>query len=82
MPFVCIYQIWDVTWYSNIYYAMENRNYFFPEADARFQADLAVEQIEYLTEKVYPQLAGSEKFRLILECLIELTEEMKLIRCQ
>lgn len=42
-----------------------------------FQAKKAVQQIQTWMEKKYPRLANSAKTKMIIECLIELTEEKK-----
>ena len=43
----------------------------------QFHAKKAVKQIQGWVEKKYPRLAASVKTQLIVECLIELTEERK-----
>lgn len=43
-----------------------------------FQAKKAIQQIQDWIEKKYPRLAASAKTRMIIECLIEITEEKKL----
>lgn len=43
-----------------------------------FHAKKAVQQIQSWVEKKYPRLAASAKTQMIIECLIELTEERKL----
>jgi hypothetical protein len=40
-----------------------------------FHAKKAAQQIQTWIEKKYPRLAASAKTRMIIECLIELTEE-------
>lgn len=47
-----------------------------------FQAQKAVQQIQKWIEKKYPRLASSTKTKMIIECLIELTEERKFIAAQ
>jgi len=42
-----------------------------------FHAKKAVQQIQTWMEKKYPRLANSAKTKMIIECLIELTEEKK-----
>lgn len=42
-----------------------------------FQAKKAVQQIQTWMEKKYPRLANAAKTKMIIECLIELTEEKK-----
>lgn len=42
-----------------------------------FQAKKAVQQIQTWMKKKYPRLASSAKTKMIIECLIELTEEKK-----
>ena len=42
-----------------------------------FHAKKAVQQIQKWMEKKYPWLATSAKTQMIIECLIELTEERK-----
>lgn len=44
-----------------------------------FQAKKAVKQIQTWIEKRYPFLATSAKTRMIIECLIEITEERKFL---
>jgi hypothetical protein len=44
-----------------------------------FQAKMAAQQIQTWIEKKYPRLAASAKTRMIVECLIELTEERKFL---
>lgn len=44
-----------------------------------FHAKKAVQQIQIWIEKKYPRLASSEKTKLIIECLIELTEERRFL---
>ena len=39
----------------------------------------AIQQIENWVEKTYPALSANQKSQLILECLIELATESKLI---
>jgi hypothetical protein len=38
-----------------------------------------VQQIQTWIEKKYPRLAASAKAKMIIECLIELTEERKVL---
>jgi len=44
-----------------------------------FHAKKAVQQIQSWIEKKYPCLAASAKTRMIIECLIELSEEKKFL---
>lgn len=44
-----------------------------------FQAKKAVQQIQTWIEQKYPRLAHSAKTKMIIECLIELSEERKLL---
>ena len=44
-----------------------------------FQAKKAVKQIQGWVEKKYPRLAATVKTQMIIECLIELTEERKFL---
>lgn len=44
-----------------------------------FHATKAAKQIQSWIEKKYPRLAASTKKRMIVECLIELTEEKKFL---
>jgi hypothetical protein len=44
-----------------------------------FQAKKAIRQIQTWIEKKYPRLAASAKSKMIIECLIELTEERKFL---
>lgn len=50
-----------------------------PEVAEEFHAKKAVQQIQSWIERKYPKLAASAKTKMIIECLIELTEERKLI---
>ena len=45
----------------------------------QFHAKKAVQQIQSWVEKKYPRLAASAKTQMIIECLIELTEERKFL---
>lgn len=45
------------------------------------RAQKAIQRIQKIIEKRYPRLAGSAKTRMIIECLIELSEEKKLVAC-
>jgi hypothetical protein len=49
------------------------------EAPEEFHARKAVQQIQKWIEKNYPRLAASAKTKMIIECLIELTEERKVL---
>ena len=53
-----------------------------PESFEEFQAKKAIQQIQLWIEKKHPRLAASAKTKMIIECLIELTEERKLIAAQ
>ena len=44
-----------------------------------FRAKKAVQQIQKWVEKKYPRLAATVKTQLIVECLIEVTEERKFL---
>jgi hypothetical protein len=56
--------------------AMKNPNLLRKE---EFQAKKAVCKIQLWVEKNYPGLATAAKTKMILECLIELTEERKMV---
>jgi hypothetical protein len=43
------------------------------------QAKKAAQQIQIWMEKKYPRVAASAKTKMIIECLIELTEERKFL---
>jgi hypothetical protein len=43
------------------------------------RAKMAIQRIQKFIEKRYPVMAPGHKTRLIIECLIELTEERNLI---
>ena len=47
-----------------------------------FHAKKAVQQIQIWIEKKYPRLANSQKTKMIIECLIELSEERKFLSVQ
>lgn len=47
------------------------------EASAELQAKKAIQQIQKWIENRYPKLAATSKAQMIIECLIELTEERK-----
>jgi hypothetical protein len=47
-----------------------------------FHALTAVEKIQKWVEERYPKLASVTKKQLIIECLIEVTEERKFIAAQ
>jgi hypothetical protein len=57
--------------------AMKNQNQFLHKDD--FHAKKAVVQIQNWIEKKYPGLTTSTKTKMIMECLIELTEERKFL---
>lgn len=57
--------------------AMKNSNQTFRKEESH--AKKAVQQIQSWIEKKYPMLANSAKTKMIIECLIELSEERKLI---
>lgn len=44
-----------------------------------FHAKKAVQQIQSWIEKKYPRIASSAKTKMIIECLIELSEERKFL---
>jgi len=50
-----------------------------PQASAELRAKKAIQQIQKWIEKRYPKLAGAAKTQMIVECLIELTEERKFL---
>lgn len=47
-----------------------------------FHAKKAVQKIQSWIERKYPGLAASAKTKMIIECLIELTEEKKFLEVQ
>ena len=47
------------------------------EVAAERKAKRAIQQIQKWIEKQYPRLASSAKTKMIIECLIELSEERK-----
>ena len=49
------------------------------ECAPELQASKAIQRIQKWVEEHYPRLASVAKSRLIIECLIELTEEKKLL---
>jgi hypothetical protein len=49
---------------------------------AELQARKAVQHIKNWIEKTYPRLAVAAKNQLIIECLIEITEERKYVAAQ
>jgi hypothetical protein len=56
---------------------MKNPNQAFRMEE--FQAKKAVLQIQSWIERKYPRLANSAKTKMIIECLIELSEEKKFL---
>lgn len=56
---------------------MKNQSQTLPKEE--FHAKKAAQQIQTWIEKKYPRLAASAKTKMIIECLIELTEERKLL---
>lgn len=60
--------------------AMKNQNetlrYRSPE---ELHAKKAVQRIQKLIEKKYPKLAAAAKTKMVIECLIELTEERRVL---
>ena len=46
---------------------------------AELQAKKAIQQIQKWIEKKYPKLAAAAKTQMIVECLIELTEERRVL---
>jgi hypothetical protein len=56
---------------------MKNPNQTFHKE--QFQAKKAMHQIQSWIEKKYPGLANSAKTKMIIECLIELSEERKFL---
>ncbi len=52
------------------------------QSNEEFQAAKAIQQIQLWMEKKYPKLAASAKTKMVIECLIELTEERKLVAAQ
>ena len=57
--------------------AMKNPNQTLRKEESH--AKKAVQQIQTWMEKKYPKLANSAKTKMIIECLIELTEEKKFL---
>lgn len=55
---------------------------FVKDPKAEIQAKKAIKRIHDWVEKKYPLTASALKTRLILECLIEITEERKFIAAQ
>lgn len=49
------------------------------EASAELKAKKAIQQIQKWIERRHPKLAGAAKTQMIIECLIELTEEKKFL---
>jgi hypothetical protein len=49
------------------------------EGVAELQAKKAIQRIKQMVEDQYPVLPTVSKFKLILECLIEATEERKFL---
>jgi len=57
---------------------MKNQNQLLRyEVTAERKAKKAAQQIQKWIEKQYPRLASSAKTKMIIECLIELSEERK-----
>ncbi len=52
------------------------------QSPAEMHAQKAILQIQKWVEKKYPLLAGSAQAKMIMECLIEVTEEKKLLSAQ
>lgn len=61
---------------------MKTKSLFNQHSPAEKQAQKAILQIQKWVEKKYPGLASSSKMKMIMECLIELTEEQKLLAAQ
>ena len=59
---------------------MKNPNQTFRKEE--FQAKKAMHQIQSWIEKKYPGLANSAKTKMIIECLIELSEEKRFLATQ
>lgn len=57
--------------------AMKNPNQALRKEESH--AKKAVQQIQFWIEKKYPRLASSAKTKMIIECLIELSEERKFL---
>jgi hypothetical protein len=57
--------------------AMKNPNQTFHKEESH--AKKAAQQIQSWIEKKYPRLANSAKTKMIIECLIELSEEKKFL---
>jgi len=57
--------------------AMKNLNQTHHKEE--FHAKKAVHQIQSWLERKYPRLANSTKTKMIIECLVELSEEKKLL---
>lgn len=57
--------------------AMKNPNQTLRKEE--FHAKKAVQQIQSWIEKKYPRVASSAKTKMIIECLIELSEERKIL---
>lgn len=51
-------------------------------SSAEKHAQKAILQIQKWVEKKYPSLAGAAKAKIIIECLIEVTEEKKFLSAQ
>lgn len=47
------------------------------ESAAELQAKMAIRKIRKMIEEKYPAMASVSKARLIIECLIEVSEERK-----
>lgn len=54
---------------------MKNLNSFRQDLSGEKQAQIAILQIKKWVEQRYPRLAYAAKTKMIMECLIELTEE-------
>jgi hypothetical protein len=52
------------------------------EGSAELQAKLAIRKIKKMIEEKYPVMASVSKARMIIECLIEVSEERKYLAAQ
>lgn len=59
---------------------MKNPNHL--HRNEEFKAKKAVQQIQSWIERKYPKLAYSAKTKMIIECLIELSEERNFLATQ
>ena len=62
---------------------MKNQNLALQhESAAELQAKMAIRKIRKMIEEKYPVMASVSKARLIIECLIEVSEERKYLAAQ